>query len=375
MRVNFTCHDIAFIQFRNTPSEIYTQLVQTFPSYIDIATSANPDGQPVLIEFVEDLALPAGAQYISSTAAYTKSSYYLLDHKGHSISIDLSDLEGRYRFHVSRHIAWELIEDFIEILLHALALNRRKAFFHSGAIGVNGKVVVLCGWANIGKTESIVEFLRRGYAYFGDDWVIIGADGTVCSYAKTIALHPHDIAVSPELIKTCYGRFKGQILSRYCQLHQPSKVKIMSLGLKDRSVRLILLVFVRLLHLPMSIQVKAEQITPNSTLESAPLKAVYFMSRANVSEISIKPLQLAELISKMTFCYRYETRLLFDLEHFKFAFPMRNCELGLNIKIPDVKKIWSKAFSCPKVKLYGVQIPESMKPKELVTCLEKHIQE
>ena len=375
MHVNFTCHDIASIEFRNMPGEIYTRLVQTFPSYVDNAVGGNPGAQSALIEFVPDRALPGGAQYISSTAAYTNSSYYLLDRKGHSIHIDLSDLEDIYHFQVSRHIVWDLLEDFIEILLHALALNRQKAFFHSGAIGVDGQAVVLCGWANIGKTESIVEFLRRGYAYIGDDWTIIGADATIYSYDKIIAMYPHDIAVSPEVAQAYYGRFKGRILTRYCQLYQPGKVEYVSLGLRERIVRRILRELVWRLHLRMSIHVQAEQITPNGTLCTAPLKVLYFMTRANVSEIDITPLRADELIARMLSCYRYETRLFLDSDLFKFAFPTQDCDLGLGTRIADVESIWSKAFTQPQARLFAVEIPAGESPKTLVSILEKHVGE
>lgn len=374
MDVNLICHDIAFIQFRNISNGIYNQLIQNFPSYISNTVNRNPDvGEPVSIAFVPDLALPDGARYISSNAAYTDLSYYLLDYKGHMIHIDLSNLDGAYRFEISQHIDWGLLEDFVEILLHTLALSRHKAFFHSGGVGVDGQAVVLCGWANIGKTELIVEFLRRGYAYIGDDWTIIGADAIVQSYDKAIAMYPHDIAVSPEIAEAYYGKLKGGIISRYCQLYRPGKVEHVALRLRERIVRRILRELVYRMRLHMSIHVKAEQITCEGTILSAPLKVLYFMTRANVPVIDIAPLQADALIEQMLHCYRYETRLFFDSERFKFAFPSHDFDLGLGIRIENVKSVWSKAFSHPQVKLFTVQIPTTTGPNEMVSHLETHM--
>lgn len=373
MHVRFACHDIAAIQFHNVPEEIYTQLVQIFPSYVGGVADAEASAEPVTIEFVSGLALPEGARYISSTAAYSGTSYYLTDRRGSLIRIDLSSLGSPWHFQVSQRIDWGLLEDFIEILLHTLALDRQKSFFHSGAVGVDKQAVVLCGWANIGKTESIVEFLRRGYAYIGDDWTIIDANATVYSYEKAIAMYPHDIAVSPEAVQSYYGRFKGRILARYCHLHQPGKVGCVPLGLRESVERRLLRELVRRLHLHMTIHVKAEQISPRGTLRVAPLKALYFMTRANVPEVAITSLRSDELVARMLSCYCYATRLFFDSEALRFAFPSQNFDLGLGIRVADVESILSKAFLRPQVKLFTVQIPAATGPRELVSSLEAHM--
>jgi hypothetical protein len=371
MDASFTCHDIRPIQFRDAPERIHTKLVETFPSYVD-AAGRSPDPHPVLVEFVSDLALPKGARYISSTAAYTDSSYYLFDSRGNLICIDLSESEEKYHCQVSTNIDWDLLEDLLEALLHVLAIERRKAFFHSGAIAVNGQAVLMCGWLNIGKTESVVEFLKRGYAYIGDDWTIIGADAQAYSYDKTITMYPRDIAVAPEVAQTCYGTINGKIIACYCRLCRPSKIDV-ELRPGQRLVQHLVSGTVRRLHLPTTIHPRADQITPKGTSLTAPLKVAYFMTRANVDTIAITPIQADELTARMLSCYQSETRLFIDPAPLKFAFPFRDFGAGLGLHLPDVKSIWSEALLHPRVQLFTAEIPVYARSEQLVSQLESHM--
>ena len=187
-------------------------------------------------------------------------------------------------------------------------------------------------------------------------------------------MYPHDIAAAPEIAQVCYGSFKGKIIACYCRLCRPSKIDV-SLRPRQRLVQRVVSGTVRRLRLPTSIHPRADQITCKGTLLAAPLKVVYFMTRANVDKVGIAPLQGEELIARMLSCYQSETRLFIDSDPIQFAFPFQDCDWGLGRRIQEVKSIWSKAFLHPRVQLFAVEIPARANSSQLVSRLENHMLE
>jgi len=372
MRVTLTCHDIASIQFHDTPESVYARLVARFPHCMDAGGHPHAAAYTVAIHFAHTVTLPNGARHVGLNAAYADSMYYVSDRNGRLIGIDVSDSESRFHCRVSNDIDYTLLEGVVEILLHTLAVRQGKAFFHSGGIGVNGHAVLFCGWANIGKTNVIVELLKRGHPYLGDDWTIVSEDGLVYSYDKAITMYAYDIVAAPEIAEMCHGKTMGRLIASYCRLCRPSKVDA-SLGLRARITQRAFRQLARLVHFPMCIYPSADQITSAGTLQAAPLRAVYFMMRAEVPEIQVAPLDTEELIGRMLACYRYDTRLFFDPTKLQFAFPFEDADLGLGIRVSDVKAVWSKAFSHANVQRFTVLVPATFGPQQLVTGLRDHM--
>lgn len=372
MDARFKCHDIVDIHLRAVPAGIYERLIHEFPSYISLIDAGSADKASTVIEFVPKLTLPPKSRFITRRAAYTDTAFYLRDARDGMIQIDAVGPGSLHRFQVSRNIEWALFVDFLETLLHTFALQRGKAFFHSGAIGIDGKGVVLCSWANTGKTDAVIEFLKRKYAYIGDDWSILGADGYLYSYDKAVAMYTHDIAVSPDIAKDYYGKLKGQIVSRYCRLISPSKVYNSSAPMAHRIERRILREVINRLHIKIGIHADASRITPSGTLHTSPLRLVYFMSRSNIGELSFAPLDSDALIARMLPCYRFERRLFLDSDMLEFAFPGQAVALSLKDEVDLVKSIWSQALARPSVKIFSIDIPVETGSAELTSHLEAH---
>jgi hypothetical protein len=72
------------------------------------------------------------------------------------------------------------------------------SFLHAGAV-FKEKGVLFFGPSNIGKTSIVLEMVKRGWEFLGDDTIIIDQRNHALAYPKTIKLEGQNIATHPYL--------------------------------------------------------------------------------------------------------------------------------------------------------------------------------
>lgn len=63
-----------------------------------------------------------------------------------------------------------------------------RAAVHAGAVSVDGRAVVLPGPSRRGKSSLVRALLARGAAYLSDEYTVIGTDGRVSAYPRSLTL-------------------------------------------------------------------------------------------------------------------------------------------------------------------------------------------
>ena len=86
-------------------------------------------------------------------------------------------------------------------LLHWWARDNGLQFVHAGAVGHEGRAVLLAGPSGAGKSTSTLAALLAGLDYLGDDYVLVdaGAGTTIHSLFSAAKLQPAQVAAFPEL--------------------------------------------------------------------------------------------------------------------------------------------------------------------------------
>ncbi len=89
----------------------------------------------------------------------------------------------------------------LRTLLHWWARDHGLQFAHAGAVGLDGKAVLLAGPSGAGKSTSALACLLAGLDYLGDDYVLVDAKGgtTIHSLYSAAKLQPNQVAAFPEL--------------------------------------------------------------------------------------------------------------------------------------------------------------------------------
>jgi hypothetical protein len=74
-----------------------------------------------------------------------------------------------------------------------VAVNAPDAIFvHAGVVGHEGKAIVIPGDSFSGKTTLVAELVRRGAAYFSDEFAVIDENGLVHPYPKPLSIRSID---------------------------------------------------------------------------------------------------------------------------------------------------------------------------------------
>ena len=80
-------------------------------------------------------------------------------------------------------------------------MARNRVFVHAGAVGWNGRAIVLPGKSFAGKTSLVVELVKAGATYYSDEFAVLDSKGRVHPFLKPLSLREngngrqHNVAV------------------------------------------------------------------------------------------------------------------------------------------------------------------------------------
>lgn len=85
-----------------------------------------------------------------------------------------------------------------------------RIFVHAGAVGYNGRAIVIPGVSFSGKSSLVAELVRAGAEYYSDEFTVLDEEGLVHPYAKPLSLRTgslrtSDIAVADHHVSTLGG--------------------------------------------------------------------------------------------------------------------------------------------------------------------------
>lgn len=95
------------------------------------------------------------------------------------------DLESTVR---SRDLNEVLAAFEVRLKLYVAEMARRRVFVHAGAIGWQGKAILIPGRSFSGKTSLVAELVRAGAAYYSDEYAVLDLQGRVHPYPQPLAL-------------------------------------------------------------------------------------------------------------------------------------------------------------------------------------------
>lgn len=108
----------------------------------------------------------------------------------------------------------ELLTPLVPVLDRSL-VERGTAMIHAATVAFHGRGVALPAAGGTGKTSVIAKLTSRpGFAFMGDDWAFISADGTLWSFEKPLFIKPHHRPIYPHLFAGAHKPLVPKALSR-----------------------------------------------------------------------------------------------------------------------------------------------------------------
>jgi hypothetical protein len=82
-----------------------------------------------------------------------------------------------------------ILEDFERrAKLYIAEMARRRVFIHAGAVGYQGRAIIIPGGSMSGKTTLVRELVRAGAHYYSDEYAVVDALGRIHPYPQPLAL-------------------------------------------------------------------------------------------------------------------------------------------------------------------------------------------
>lgn len=95
-----------------------------------------------------------------------------------------------------------------EVELWVAEHSPERVFLHAGCVVVDGVAVVLPGRSGAGKTTLVGELLRRGAAFWSDEYAVLDANGAVWPYPRRLHVRPR---AGAEPMPTEVSEFGGRV--------------------------------------------------------------------------------------------------------------------------------------------------------------------
>jgi len=258
-----------------------------------------------------------------------------------------------------------LFIDYVRPALHMSLLPKGALALHSAAVSYKGKGILLAGWAESGKTEAMLGFLRAGATFVSDKWTIVDGGGpSILNFPTPITVRHWMIDLVPGLstrlksAERLRARAAGVASSLLATTGASGRVP----GLREAR---------GLADLGGRVSVTPSQLFGNTHEErsrwrmssSAPLDCLFLLMTRAEEKITVRPAETAEVARRLADCAAYERRAFLGLyQRFRYALPGRRNPL-LEEASHTEAEILAKALASKQV--YTVDVPFPFNPGTL----------
>ena len=213
---------------------------------------------------------------------------------------------------------------FVELFLRNLAPLSGISFLHASAFVVDETPVLIMAWGGTGKTSILLEMLKNGYDYLGDDLIPVTENGEVFPYTKRINLMHYNVKDNKNIISRVLTKkiiFFSYALDFFSLLERKSK-SFRIFNYLSRKFRV---------YYSDKLNIKESHFdifpgTSKYAFSSLPLDSakLYFIERSNLTschEVTLDK-ELEEIAKKMAVCLQWERQHFGDfMLATEFAFP------------------------------------------------------
>ena len=261
-------------------------------------------------------------------------------------------LQGlRLPISINNNTLWYNVNmDAVTILAYCEALMwwQDKVFLHAGGISKEGKTFLFTGGGGVGKTSLVLNFIRRGYEYLGDDWILLGGNGMVYPLPKPVHIYDYNLK-DEEIARNVLGnkRHYYKLLFKFFQWGERIA--------PNRYIRAILQRFRPRFSVPIhKIYSKAKISQPNL------VSRIFLLGRRDVNGKYIevnKDIMPQEVATRLAFVNLFERNYFFK-EYYRYAYEFGVRNERVEEKFTHDLKIYLEAFQ--KAEIYRIIIPKGL---------------
>ena len=168
---DFDVHGLVALRLCDAPGRVVDDVVRELG-----APRPGPGREPdLVVRFVDRVESHGPLRLLGlHDAAYDDEHFYLLDAQRRRARVDLTRLGERCEIVCEQEIAR------VPLLIPVLGLYltaARHVLLHAASFVHRGRGVLVTGWQQGGKTETLLPFTAAGAHYVADEWTVVGPDG------------------------------------------------------------------------------------------------------------------------------------------------------------------------------------------------------
>ncbi len=313
--VDFDLHGLAGVRVEGgdpTDVAIVARQLGPLPRRLDRA----PD---ITIRFVDRLVPSSRLHYLGAReAGWADDGFYILRSRKQPamVRLPIDQIGSRCEVICERGLP---AVPYLVALLNLAVLANGGLPLHAGAFELDGRGVLVTGWSKGGKTELLMAATMAGARYIGDEWVYLTASGEMYGIPEPVRLWDWHLSQLPEV----RARLAFAERLKLRTLPVAGRIDATLPGLVRRSLPgRLLRRAIPVVDGQRHVDLPPERLFgPLGTL-SGRLDHVLFVVAAAGSEITVEPVDPADVARSMIFSLLYERLDLATIYlQARFAFP------------------------------------------------------
>jgi hypothetical protein len=314
--VDFDLHQLVGIRVLDaTPPDLAAVRRQLGP--LEAPLHRDPD---IVIRFVDRLPPPRSLRYLGSDeAGFTEDAFWILRSKHKSqarVKIPVETIGNRCEIVCETGLA---AVPLLIPIINLTALSHGAVPLHASALMYQGTGVLSTGWSKGGKTETLLSFMANGARYIADEWVYLHDDGRMSGIPEPIRVWDWHLRELPQYQarapRSGLARLRAIKGTQFLLRCLPGKGAIGRF--KHR--------LAPLLKRQAFIDIDPARLFGRDRMQLVgPLHKVLFVVSQASPEITIEPMDPAEIARRMVHSLQYEQSVFMGYYRmFRFAFPER----------------------------------------------------
>jgi len=359
-------HDFVNIDLIDPPNKLAHFMGEELGYFQIDSGSSKQDNSDIVVRFVDELPIMGKREYISLYAGYDDVSLFVMDGLQHKATIPFDSLEGNCKIICEKGFDPLNILLLLENLLRYKFVLKEAVLIHASAVSYHGQGIIFPAWANTGKTNLLLQFLKDGANYISDDFAIIREDGLIYGYPRRLQLFDYNFSEFPQLAVTLDRSARLDFVKQ--KLSTKLLKKWTRIPLLTRLLKRVKRKSSEALH----IRAPAKELFPDVEIDgSRRIDKIFFLVRAHSQIIEIERMAPEVLANKMVPCLSFERHYPYDYRLlYKFAYPMK--ENKLLDKVEQMEgDIISRAIKNSHI--YCVRLPRSHSSLKLFRTVQQYL--
>ena len=290
-------YDLVRIRLHNVPTVLENFLNAEYYQLMDRGGSSSTQVD-VEVSFRDSDHGAASFTAVKAPVGFDAQGAFLFDKNSRICRIHLEDFSKTVtQVECDSDFNLHFIAIIIEYLISSKLLLKGAVFCHASAFEMDGKLIMLPAWRHVGKTSTLLTFLRAGAQYISDDWVLFFSDGQIASLPKRLNLLYHNLSSFPFLLGhvpapiDAYVRFVQYANDGYIDLNEE---------------------MIRFLQEQIRIRLDVEGVFgQKGKVGKKPLDSVFYLFRSldptrTVPEVEVREAPVEELATRITEAVAFE---------------------------------------------------------------------